>query len=342
MNKVLLSAAILFLILPNIALAAVKVGFVSNNIWLSVEHPLAGETLKIYSVIVNSDERDVEGDILFYDNNAAIGSPSRFALGAGGTSKVIAVDWLAVAGNHQFKAIIANAESVDAAGNRTSVSGNVTSQTEIIFVDVDSDSDGVPDQEEIKNGTNPNNPDTDGDGDSDGEDPSPFNSKVFNGPDTDRDGISDKIDTDIDNDGLYNWEEKKLGTDPAKYDTDGDGVGDKEDAYPVDEKKWEKEIAPAANQALTAAENLNISTAEEKKENNGSVLGEKVYVPEDDSVAAKKQPAMPAGSPDRKFFSTDLTIKVLSFLAVIFAAAAAVLLYVSRKKEKEKQDSHGN
>jgi len=60
---------------------------------------------------------------------------------------------------------------------------------DVIDTELDSDGDGLTDEQEIELGTDPNNPDTDGDGISDGR-------------------------------------EKELGTDPLKKDTDGDGVDD--------------------------------------------------------------------------------------------------------------------
>ncbi|MBK0348342.1 YSIRK-type signal peptide-containing protein, partial [Aerococcaceae bacterium zg-ZJ1578] len=66
---------------------------------------------------------------------------------------------------------------------------------------VDSDGDGVPDEEEIANGTDPND--------------------ANSGPDSDGDGIPDFI-------------EKQNGTDPFNSDTDGDGVPDGQDTDPLD------------------------------------------------------------------------------------------------------------
>ncbi|GAB2607857.1 hypothetical protein GCM10026987_02060 [Belliella aquatica] len=113
----------------------------------------------------------------------------------------------------------------------------------------DSDGDGVPDVEEIKDGTDPTDPedfkDTDGDGvpdfveDKDGTDPTdPEDFK-----DTDGDGVPDYVEDkdgtdptnpedfkDTDGDGVPDHVEDKDGTDPTVpedfKDTDGDGVPD--------------------------------------------------------------------------------------------------------------------
>ncbi len=81
-----------------------------------------------------------------------------------------------------------------------------------VVVPVDTDGDGVTDEQEILNGTDPNNADTDGDGVSDAEelelgtDP--------NNADTDGDGLSDGDEVNT------------YGTDPNNVDTDGDGLSD--------------------------------------------------------------------------------------------------------------------
>ena len=83
--------------------------------------------------------------------------------------------------------------------------------TVVDIVDNDTDGDGVPDKQEDKDGTDPENPDTDGDGVNDGDEK--------------KDG-TDPNKADTDGDGLTDGEEKELGTDPNKADTDGDGIND--------------------------------------------------------------------------------------------------------------------
>ena len=78
---------------------------------------------------------------------------------------------------------------------------------------VDSDGDGLSDEEEVLYwGTDPYNPDTDGDGIVDSEDP-----------------LREQIPQDSDGDGLADQDEALLGTDPQNPDSDGDGVPDAQD-----------------------------------------------------------------------------------------------------------------
>jgi hypothetical protein len=55
--------------------------------------------------------------------------------------------------------------------------------------------------------------------------------------DTDHDGIGNNDDLDDDNDRLLDTEEAIIGTNPLVADTDGDGVNDKDDAFPLDPKR---------------------------------------------------------------------------------------------------------
>ncbi|MCK3867735.1 YSIRK-type signal peptide-containing protein [Streptococcus suis] len=97
----------------------------------------------------------------------------------------------------------------------------------------DTDGDGVTDEDEKKDGTDPKNPDTDGDGVKDGDEKKDGTDPL--NPDTDGDGVKDgdeKTDgtdpknPDTDGDGVKDGDEKTDGTDPKNPDTDGDGVND--------------------------------------------------------------------------------------------------------------------
>ncbi|WP_418969264.1 Rib/alpha-like domain-containing protein [Alloscardovia omnicolens] len=77
--------------------------------------------------------------------------------------------------------------------------------------DEDDDNDGVPDDQENTDGTDPKDPDTDDDGVNDGQEKT--------------DGTDPK-NPDTDGDGLNDGEEKTHGTNPKDPDTDKDGIND--------------------------------------------------------------------------------------------------------------------
>ena len=83
-----------------------------------------------------------------------------------------------------------------------------------LYIPVDSDNDGLPDDYEIEIGTDPYNPDTDGDGLTDYEE--------------DELG-TDPLDPDTDDDGLSDWEELLEDTNITNPDTDGDNFTDYEE-----------------------------------------------------------------------------------------------------------------
>ena len=80
-----------------------------------------------------------------------------------------------------------------------------------IVVGVDTDGDGVTDDDEALNGTDPGDADTDNDGLTDGQE---------------RTAGTNPLDADTDDDGLADGEEAALGADPLVADTDGDGLSD--------------------------------------------------------------------------------------------------------------------
>lgn len=111
----------------------------------------------------------------------------------------------------------------------------------------DLDGDGLPNEAEVKHGTDINGSDTDGDGLQDGPEVHDYETDPIN-PDTDGDRVRDAVEInegseptkpDTDGDGLGDYEEiNEYDTDPAKPDTDGDGFDDGEevaaDTNPLD------------------------------------------------------------------------------------------------------------
>ena len=108
-----------------------------------------------------------------------------------------------------------------------------------VVVVLDSDGDGLTDEEELRIGTDPHNPDTDGDGLLDGEEVHKYKTNPLD-PDTDHDGLkdgeevkrykTDPLNPDTDGDGLLDGDEVKTYlTNPLDPDTDHDGLKDGEE-----------------------------------------------------------------------------------------------------------------
>src|SRR5689334_24530732 len=97
----------------------------------------------------------------------------------------------------------------------------------------DTDGDGIPDDVEQRNGTDPKNADSDDDGVNDADESRRGTDPLA--PDTDGDGLTDAEEgehgtdprnADTDRDGLPDIDEVDSGSDPKKGDSDGDGLSD--------------------------------------------------------------------------------------------------------------------
>ncbi|WP_186439765.1 Ig-like domain-containing protein [Cellulophaga sp. RHA_52] len=103
----------------------------------------------------------------------------------------------------------------------TDSAGNIGTGT--VVLSIDSDNDGLSDNEEAALGTDPNNPDTDGDSILDGQEVTDNTNPL---DDCDSNGGTPLEASDCDMDGLTNAQEAALGTDPFNPDTDGDLILD--------------------------------------------------------------------------------------------------------------------
>lgn len=112
------------------------------------------------------------------------------------------------------------------------------SSEEVPQAPIDTDGDGITDDQEIELGLDPNSADQDNDGLVDGDEVNRYNTDPTN-PDTDGDGLSDgdevnsygtdPTNPDSDGDGLNDYEEVityKTNPNDANGDADGDGVSD--------------------------------------------------------------------------------------------------------------------
>lgn len=109
---------------------------------------------------------------------------------------------------------VAATTSTTTTPSTTTTSTTTTSSTTTTTTpSVDSDADGLTDDEEALYGTDPTNPDTDGDAIDDGAEVNETGTDP-NNADSDGDGLDDYPEIDV------------YGTDPLAFDSDGDGVGD--------------------------------------------------------------------------------------------------------------------
>lgn len=215
-------------------------GFVgSQGVWISDTDVFAGDTVKVFTVVVNNEAHRLAADAVFYQNNNRIGRASISGLSFE-QAKQVSLPIMLVEGQNIFSVRLENIVATDEAGAHRSLLAQSLGSTEVSGSyefdadtdgddignkeDSDDDNDGILDVDERSRGTDPRLADTDGDSYDDAIDLFPTNSNEW--ADADSDGIGDNEDSDDDNDGLSDADEKKFGSDPHNADTDGDGLKD--------------------------------------------------------------------------------------------------------------------
>ena len=99
----------LFFVFPFVPLAEAassSAGF-APSIWMSRAQVVAGESVNIFTVLYNSSDNSLSGDVVFAVDGASIGTKN-FTLGAGET-QIVSAPWVAKSGNHTVSARIENA-----------------------------------------------------------------------------------------------------------------------------------------------------------------------------------------------------------------------------------------
>lgn len=265
------------LLLSTTTQAKTDVSLSDADISFSKAEIFEGDTIRIFARVNNLGDTDVLGFVTFLDNKKEIGGPQAISIKAN-TYDDVFIDWKPVNGNHniEIKTIDLNLADENPENNKLySKEFFIDKDTDRDGIgnekDDDDDNDGLSDEVEKQNGTNPLNPDTDGDGANDKADAFPNSNKDL--ADTDNDGIGNNIDSDDDNDGLKDTEEiltygtnplssdsdndgladKKeieLKTDPKKDDTDNDGTIDSKDDFPLDSAKGTANIFDKAQNLL--------------------------------------------------------------------------------------------
>ena len=143
----------------------------ANDVSFAPQDLIVGMGTKIYATVSNNGERDVEGTVRFYDGDALIGA-KLFSVRAGTRPEDAWVNWTPqVYGDHTLRVVVDN----DGAFMDAVPANNAVALP--IFVDRDTDKDGVPDRsdddrdndlvlnvDEARLGTDPLKADTDGDG----------------------------------------------------------------------------------------------------------------------------------------------------------------------------------
>lgn len=224
---------------------------VSRGVWLSDKNALAGDKVKLYTVINNNEFSSLTTQVQFFNSGTLIGTVQVNNL-AREEARQIALEYTLPAGKYTIAVALANAVGQTATGEAKNLSevelkaSQTSAPLDIDLdtdrdrvgnrVDTDDDNDGLVDVKEVEKGTDPLKSDTDSDGLTDSEESSSGTNPLKS--DTDGDGLADKdeqtrgtnpLKADTDGDGLDDGSEIKLGTSPLKGDSDGDEISDSEE-----------------------------------------------------------------------------------------------------------------
>lgn len=140
-------------------------GFV-QGIWYSQKDVFVGDTVRIYVALRNNTDTDLSGTIRFADGSTRIGNAYVSAL----PGRIVEgwVDWKPTYGEHTITASLTDVRSYEIGEDPTRATIESTLAEDILFVDLDTDSDrvgnatdtdddedGIPDTDEIARGTDP-------------------------------------------------------------------------------------------------------------------------------------------------------------------------------------------
>lgn len=89
-------------------------GFIPSNIWYSKDPFEEGDKIKIYTLVFNSDKRELSGSVLFFDNNVLLGKKNFIA--APSSVAQVSINWNVNAGDHDIFAKIESSKFTISAG----------------------------------------------------------------------------------------------------------------------------------------------------------------------------------------------------------------------------------
>jgi hypothetical protein len=120
-KKITIVLFLIFSVLPinKIYAQSSNTGFVPANIWYSKDPFQEGDKIKIYTLIFNTDTRQLSGTVDFFDNTVLLGKKD-FTIAANATN-AISISWTATAGDHSIFGEIENAKFLESNGSYEAV-----------------------------------------------------------------------------------------------------------------------------------------------------------------------------------------------------------------------------
>ncbi len=119
MKKTLYIFFLLFFCARYTIVHAEQLGFPEKSIWYSDDSFTAGETVTIYTLVVNSESSPVSGTVRFYDRDVVLGE-SKITIDKN-DAKVVPLNWKVTEGEHQFSAQFSQVTLTESNGSKVSI-----------------------------------------------------------------------------------------------------------------------------------------------------------------------------------------------------------------------------
>lgn len=119
MKKTLYIFSMLFFCAGYTIVHAEQLGFPEKSIWYSDDSFTAGETVTIYTLVVNSESSPVSGTVRFYDRDVVLGE-SKITIDKN-DAKVVPLNWKVTEGEHQFSAQFSQVTLTESNGSKVSI-----------------------------------------------------------------------------------------------------------------------------------------------------------------------------------------------------------------------------
>jgi len=212
--------------------------------------PKAGGLSRPRSILFNQNDMLVSSEnsnavLVFDKDNGTYKSKLATVSGPSGMINDGEGYYLVTASNSVYRNAIDGSSSEQVIQTGAGSLAGATFVYRLAKIGMDSDNDGLTNEDEVIYGTDTDNADTDSDTLSDGDEVHTYLTNPLDA-DTDTDGMSDGYEInqqldplvndgsdDKDDDGLTNINEMLAGTDPNNADTDGDGIFDGTDSNPL-------------------------------------------------------------------------------------------------------------
>jgi hypothetical protein len=137
---------LLLFVIPIITFAQSSNMGIINGLWFSQDTFLVDDPLRIYTAVQNNTGSDIQGTVTFFDNDILMGEKSFTALD--GRIEEVWMDTVITEKEHRYSVNISSAQVNRPGESPQPITPRVTTITQRIVTDIDTDDDGIGDLED--------------------------------------------------------------------------------------------------------------------------------------------------------------------------------------------------